>query len=206
MLHFMYQGEVNIKQEDISSFLKLAETLQIKGLTKDKHSSENVYNVEGASQLLKTELPDGEPAQQDSSGTIAHSFNLPLRSPPQSVPSALHTDKSLVKLTSSSTFNQSETDSETENVMRSISSMFDENYKNQNQVSTTEDEPLDYTSDVRETSVNTEEPLNYKFTMNINDPAQNYSPNSQQLSYSQDYQKETLGKHISKQLVLLEDT
>ncbi|XP_076763961.1 uncharacterized protein LOC143431259 [Xylocopa sonorina] len=35
MLHFMYQGEVNIKQEDIASFLKVAETLQIKGLTKE---------------------------------------------------------------------------------------------------------------------------------------------------------------------------
>ena len=34
MLHFMYQGEVNIKQEDIPSFLKVAEVLQIKGLTK----------------------------------------------------------------------------------------------------------------------------------------------------------------------------
>lgn len=43
MLHFMYQGEVNIKQEDIASFLKVAETLQIKGLTTD--SDEVCYNI-----------------------------------------------------------------------------------------------------------------------------------------------------------------
>lgn len=30
----MYQGEVNIKQEDIASFLKVAEILKIKGLTR----------------------------------------------------------------------------------------------------------------------------------------------------------------------------
>ncbi|KAF7994865.1 hypothetical protein HCN44_004337 [Aphidius gifuensis] len=41
MLHFMYQGEVNIKQEDISSFLKVAETLQIKGLTRDTNQNKN---------------------------------------------------------------------------------------------------------------------------------------------------------------------
>lgn len=44
MLHFMYQGEVNIKQEDLASFLKVAETLQIKGLIKDKSEvSVNFY-------------------------------------------------------------------------------------------------------------------------------------------------------------------
>lgn len=50
MLHFMYQGEVNIKQEDISSFLKVAETLQIKGLTTG--SDEVFYNA-SASYLCK---------------------------------------------------------------------------------------------------------------------------------------------------------
>ncbi|XP_029177817.1 GDNF-inducible zinc finger protein 1-like isoform X2 [Nylanderia fulva] len=43
MLHFMYQGEVNIKQEDIASFLKVAETLQIKGLTTE--SEEKLGNL-----------------------------------------------------------------------------------------------------------------------------------------------------------------
>lgn len=42
MLHFMYQGEVNIKQEDIASFLKVAETLQIKGLTTE---NEEVHSI-----------------------------------------------------------------------------------------------------------------------------------------------------------------
>lgn len=47
MLHFMYQGEVNIKQEDIASFLKVAETLQIKGLTTDTEEvcSKHLSNV-----------------------------------------------------------------------------------------------------------------------------------------------------------------
>lgn len=37
MLQFMYQGEVNIKQEDIGNFLKVAEILQIKGLTTERN-------------------------------------------------------------------------------------------------------------------------------------------------------------------------
>ncbi|KAL0101035.1 hypothetical protein PUN28_018710 [Cardiocondyla obscurior] len=58
LLKFMYQGEVNVKQEDLPNFLKLAQMLQIKGLVggeeqiipllnnytdmPDMHNSENV--------------------------------------------------------------------------------------------------------------------------------------------------------------------
>lgn len=32
MLDFMYRGEANVKQQDLPSFLRLAETLKVKGL------------------------------------------------------------------------------------------------------------------------------------------------------------------------------
>lgn len=33
LLEFMYQGTVNVKQEQLKDFMSIAETLQIKGLT-----------------------------------------------------------------------------------------------------------------------------------------------------------------------------
>lgn len=33
LLHFMYQGEVSVSQEEIPTFMKVAETLKVKGLT-----------------------------------------------------------------------------------------------------------------------------------------------------------------------------
>merc|ERR1711942_286551 len=36
VLNFMYQGEVNVAQEDLNSFLAIAEDLKVKGLTQNK--------------------------------------------------------------------------------------------------------------------------------------------------------------------------
>lgn len=39
MLDFMYRGEASVRQEDLAAFLKLAETLKVKGLAGDKSVS-----------------------------------------------------------------------------------------------------------------------------------------------------------------------
>lgn len=46
LLKFMYQGEININQEDLSTFLKVAQTLQIRGLTTEDTSSTSFVNYD----------------------------------------------------------------------------------------------------------------------------------------------------------------
>lgn len=41
VLNFMYQGEVNVAQEELNSFLAVAEDLRVKGLTQNNSSSSN---------------------------------------------------------------------------------------------------------------------------------------------------------------------
>ena len=38
VITFMYHGEVNVAQDDLNSFLQVAEDLRIKGITSPKHS------------------------------------------------------------------------------------------------------------------------------------------------------------------------
>lgn len=51
----MYQGEVNVRQEELATFLKVAEILQIKGLTGDGTDEKNSIHQEDRS--FSTEVP-----------------------------------------------------------------------------------------------------------------------------------------------------
>merc|ERR1712025_633624 len=46
VLTFMYHGEVNISQEDLNSFLAVAEDLKVKGLTQKQQGADRVNNYE----------------------------------------------------------------------------------------------------------------------------------------------------------------
>jgi BTB/POZ domain len=44
LLEYMYQGTVNVNQEDLQAFMKIAETLKIKGLTTNSKETRNLLN------------------------------------------------------------------------------------------------------------------------------------------------------------------
>ena len=60
VLNFMYQGEVNVSQEELSAFLKVAELLQVKGLTDGDKKNGN--GDEGG---------ESQPDQQRGSGSAS---------------------------------------------------------------------------------------------------------------------------------------
>ena len=54
MIDFLYSGEANVLQENLDSFLALAEELQLKGLTgQDRMSQQEVTSTENIKQFFK---------------------------------------------------------------------------------------------------------------------------------------------------------
>lgn len=47
LLEFMYQGEVSVSQDEIPAFMKVAETLKVKGLTENENSRDSPTNTNG---------------------------------------------------------------------------------------------------------------------------------------------------------------
>ena len=70
VLNFMYHGEVNVAQEDLNSFLAVAEDLRIKGLTQKPSDSQTAQSSKSASnveprikvkQYMKPKIPTPQP-------------------------------------------------------------------------------------------------------------------------------------------------
>ncbi|XP_014209680.1 zinc finger and BTB domain-containing protein 37-like [Copidosoma floridanum] len=81
MLHFMYQGEVNIKQEDIDSFLKVAEILKIKGLTRTNDDDDEAdKELVDALPLVHHDRPNaGNVSAPGRSASTPESFSEPAK-------------------------------------------------------------------------------------------------------------------------------
>jgi len=66
VLNFMYHGEVNVAQEELNSFLAVAEELRVKGLTQNNQQNiipkqKQTYSSPKSPPIQKTRPPDREP-------------------------------------------------------------------------------------------------------------------------------------------------
>jgi len=62
VLNFMYHGEVNVAQEELNSFLAVAEELRVKGLTQNQSSKKQESSFPAPSpKLAPSRIPDREP-------------------------------------------------------------------------------------------------------------------------------------------------
>jgi len=79
VLNFMYQGEVNVAQEDLNTFLSVAEELQVKGLTQGNNGS--------GQQSSKPTAPKSEPYKPSASRNDLPPVKKPRLSTPSAQPS-----------------------------------------------------------------------------------------------------------------------
>jgi len=87
VLNFMYHGEVNVAQEDLNSFLVVAEELRIKGLTQggQKEDSSGLNQLkQGSNQTQKSLLARPVPIDRESPVSAPKKFKT-LLPPPQPV-------------------------------------------------------------------------------------------------------------------------
>ena len=67
VLNFMYHGEVNVAQEELNSFLAVAEELKVKGLTQNGSSSSSKSNTTAPSPSASFQRPAPPSPQQPAS-------------------------------------------------------------------------------------------------------------------------------------------
>merc|ERR1712106_832630 len=84
VLNFMYMGEVNVAQEELNSFLSVAEDLRVKGLTQNNSSAETpkASKPEPPKQIIKPR----DPPERDPIAPPPKRIRPPVPSPQLSVP------------------------------------------------------------------------------------------------------------------------
>lgn len=103
LLRFMYQGEVNVRQEDLPTFLKVAQMLQIKGLEGSEgqiipllnnyaNVSDSQYNSENV-----TTLSDAMNERENASDESSHSHKITKRNTKKRKKHVIENDYNLVK-------------------------------------------------------------------------------------------------------------
>jgi len=95
VLNFMYYGEVNVAQDDLNSFLQVAEDLKVKGLTQNISQSDNSKKSHEAAPVSKTrsesDFYSGHKSKSinpasDQRKSFSSSPSPTMRPPPSSLP------------------------------------------------------------------------------------------------------------------------
>ncbi|XP_033321380.2 uncharacterized protein LOC117217698 isoform X1 [Megalopta genalis] len=170
MLHFMYQGEVNIKQEDIASFLKVAETLQIKGLTTESDEKFEDSLSKSADQLDHLFNMEKKSINSDASDSNASTFDKPKETVQKdktcekqntSSKDELHNKEFIENnITTNDTFCQQDCASDLAYNQQDMH-MPPNNSCSSIEIQRNEEEPLDCTADTSYTEPSKQEPLDY---------------------------------------------
>ena len=65
LLTFMYHGEVNIAQQELDSFLSVAEELKIRGLTQTSSSSQSESRTDNSDRTKRKSVTTARPAEEE---------------------------------------------------------------------------------------------------------------------------------------------